>query len=54
VFHRALELAEIQDFTWHDRRQTFAPWLMMRGTSLRQVDAGCLSCWFFDGLPQAW
>jgi integrase len=35
AFHAALELAEIQDFTRHDLRPTFAAWLMMRGASLR-------------------
>jgi integrase len=36
-FHAALELAGIEDFTWHDLRHTFAFWLMMRGASLRSV-----------------
>ena len=36
-FHAALELAGIQNFTWHDLRHTFASWLMMRGASLRSV-----------------
>jgi integrase len=36
-FHRAVELAEVKDFTWHDLRHTFASWLTMRGASLRSV-----------------
>jgi integrase len=36
-FHKALILAEIQGFAWHDLRHTFASWLMMRGASLRSV-----------------
>lgn len=37
AFHRALELAQIQDFTWHDLRHTFASRLIMKGASLRSV-----------------
>ncbi len=37
AFHTALETAEIKDFTWHDLRQTFASWLIMKGASLRSV-----------------
>jgi integrase len=36
-FARAVQLAAISDFTWHDLRHTFASWLMMRGASLRAV-----------------
>jgi hypothetical protein len=36
-FRAALELAGIDDFTWHDLRHCFASWLMMRGASLRSV-----------------
>src|SRR6185295_13226938 len=37
AFHTALEIAEINDFTWHDLRHTFASWLIMKGASLRSV-----------------
>ena len=37
AFHTALETAEINDFTWHDLRHTFASWLIMKGASLRSV-----------------
>jgi hypothetical protein len=36
-FHTALEIAKINDFTWHDLRHTFASWLIMKGASLRSV-----------------
>ena len=28
AFHTALEIADINDFTWHDLRHTFASWLI--------------------------
>ena len=37
AFQKALEIAEIKDFTWHDLRHTFASWLIMKGASLRSV-----------------
>ena len=37
MFHTALEIAEIKDFTWHDLRHTFASWLIMKGASRRSV-----------------
>jgi integrase-like protein len=37
AFHTALEIAEGQDFTWHDLRHTFASSLIMKGASLRSV-----------------
>jgi integrase len=42
-FHTALEIAQINDFTWHDLRHTFASWLIMKGASLRSVAYAHLS-----------
>ena len=35
--HTAVEIAELQDFTWPDLRHRFASWLIMKGASLRAV-----------------
>jgi hypothetical protein len=37
AFQTALAIAEIDNFTWHDLRHTFASWLIMKGASLRAV-----------------
>jgi hypothetical protein len=37
VFKRSLELAQMEDFTWHDLRHTFASRLVMKGVDLRTV-----------------